>query len=169
MQNIKSDNSGSEADGSMNQTTHSMVDRPFFYLPQFSQQVPVQVQMQLPNVQPRNMPSATVNANRRCDICNKVFSTPGNCSIHKKKHTSDNEKVQCDDCGKSFSTPGNLAIHKRIHTGEKAVRCDVNKHSDCLSLFLYLSCSDRPTTQILNPCFLYSDRFVTKNSCTVAI
>lgn len=97
----------------MNQASHSMGDRPFFYLPQFTQPVPtVQVQMQLPNVQPRNMPSATVNANRRCDICNKVFSTPGNCSIHKKKHAADNEKVQCDDCGKNFSTPGNLAIHK---------------------------------------------------------
>lgn len=129
MQNIKTDSSGNDTDGTstMSQTapSHAMVDRPFFYLPQFTQPVPVQVQMQLPNVQPRNMPSATVNANRRCDICNKVFSTPGNCSIHKKKHSADNEKVQCDDCGKNFSTPGNLAIHKRIHTGEKAVRCDV--------------------------------------------
>lgn len=129
MQNLKGDSSGNDTDGSMNQTSHPMVDRPFFYLPQFTQPVPVQVQMQLPNVQPRNMPSATVNANRRCDICNKVFSTPGNCSIHKKKHSADNEKVQCDDCGKNFSTPGNLAIHKRIHGAnpEKAVRCDVNE------------------------------------------
>lgn len=131
MQNIKSDSSGNDTDGSMSQSSHTM-DRPFFYLPQFSQPVPVQVQMPLPNVQPRNMPSATVNANRRCDICNKVFSTPGNCSIHKKKHSADNEKVQCEDCGKNFSTPGNLAIHKRIHTGEKAVRCDVN------SVFFFL-------------------------------
>lgn len=120
MQNIKTDSSGNDTDGtstmSQSAASHAMVDRPFFYLPQFTQPVPVQVQMQLPNVQPRNMPSATVNANRRCDICNKVFSTPGNCSIHKKKHSADNEKVQCDDCGKNFSTPGNLAIHKREYT-----------------------------------------------------
>lgn len=156
MQNIKSDNSG-EAEA-MNQPTHPMVERPFFYLPQFAQPVPVQVQMQLPTVQPRNIPSATVNANRRCDICNKVFSTPGNCSIHKKKHNADNEKVQCEDCGKNFSTPGNLTIHKRIHSGEKAVRCDVNfriydnnPHLDsCLMIFSFC-------------------RFVTRNFCTAAI
>lgn len=108
MQNIKTDPSGNDTDGTMNPPSHPMVDRPFFYLPQFTQPVPVQVQMQIQNVQPRNMPSATVNANRRCDICNKIFSTPGNCSIHKKKHSADNEKVQCDDCGKNFSTPGML-------------------------------------------------------------
>lgn len=119
MQNIKSNSDFKNDDGSMN-------PMPLFYLPQFTQPVPVPVQVQMPNVQPRNnISSSTVNANRRCDICNKVFSTPGNCSIHKKKHTGDHEKVQCDDCGKNFSTPGNLAIHKRIHTGEKAVRCDV--------------------------------------------
>lgn len=143
MQNTKTNNSGNESnDGSMNQSSHPMVERPFFYLPQFTQPVPVQVQMQLQNaVQPRNMPSATVNANRRCDICNKVFSTPGNCSIHKKKHTADNEKVQCEDCGKNFSTPGNLAIHKRIHTGEKAVRCDVsfNKQQQKKNTIIYRS------------------------------
>lgn len=77
MQNIKTDPSGNDTDRTMNPPSHPMVDRPFFYLPQFTQPVPVQVQMQLPNVQPRNMPSATVNANRRCDICNKIFSTPG--------------------------------------------------------------------------------------------
>lgn len=139
MQTIKTDSSENDTVGTstMSQTaSHAMVDRPFFYLPQFTQPVPVQVQMQLPNVQPRNMPSATVNANRRCDICNKVFSTPGNCSIHKKKHSADAEKVQCDDCGKNFSTPGNLAIHKRIHTGEKAVRCDVIVHF----MFFYHAC-----------------------------
>lgn len=125
MQNIKSDMT--DDDGSLNQSTHPMIDRPLFYLPQFPQTVPVPIQVQLSQTQPpRNIPSATINANRRCDICNKVFSTPGNCSIHKKKHSADHEKAQCDECGKNFSTPGNLAIHKRIHTGEKAVRCDVS-------------------------------------------
>lgn len=119
MQNIKSTSDFKSDDGSMN-------PMPIFYLPQFTQPVPVPVQVQIPNVQPRNMPSATILANRRCDICNKVFSTPGNCSIHKKNtHSSAQEKVQCDQCGKKFSTQGNLAIHKRTHSGEKAVRCDV--------------------------------------------
>lgn len=138
MQNIKSDNSMTDDDGSMTQNAHPMLDRPLFYLPQFPQAVPVPVpiQIQLPNPpQPiRNVPSATINANRRCDICNKVFSTPGNCSIHKKKHSADHEKAQCDECGKNFSTPGNLAIHKRIHTGEKAVRCDVSMTVSCMSV-----------------------------------
>lgn len=139
MQNIKTDSSINDDNGSINQSPHPMIERPFFYLPQFSQPVPVPVQVQISNVQPRNMPSATVNANRRCDICNKVFSTPGNCSIHKKKHNADNsEKAQCDECGKNFSTPGNLAIHKRIHTGEKAVRCDVSAKLD-LNWFLLFS------------------------------
>lgn len=157
MQNIKTDNDSNDQ-SPMNQSTHPMIERPFFYLPQFSQPaaVPVQVQVQIPNVQPRNMPSATVNANRKCDVCNKVFSTPGNCSIHKKKHIADSEKVQCDDCGKNFSTPGNLAIHKRIHTGEKAVRCDVCNFNLISCRFNFLK-------------FFLLCRCVTKNSCIQVI
>lgn len=95
MQNNKTNPDFKNDDGIMN---HPM---PLFYLPQFhnTQPVPPPVQVQIPNVQqqPRlNMPSETMMANRRCDICNKVFSTPGNCSIHKKKHTGEHEKVQCD-------------------------------------------------------------------------
>lgn len=80
-----------------------------------------------PSQQSQNVPTneSIINANRRCDICNKVFSTPGNCSIHKKKHLKDVPKVQCDICLKEFSTRGNLSIHKRIHTGDKSLSCGI--------------------------------------------
>lgn len=99
------------------------VDRQFFYISQIPQHAS---ESRAPVAeQPTATPPPHVSANRRCDICNKVFSTPGNCSIHKKKHMSDTPKVQCDICLKEFSTPGNLSIHKRIHTGDKSLSCDV--------------------------------------------
>lgn len=77
---------------------HPMLERSFFYLPQFTQPVaaapvPIQLQEQVSTL-PRNMPSAKVTANRKCDVCGKCFSTPGNCSIHKKKHIAEVDKVK---------------------------------------------------------------------------
>lgn len=100
------------------------VDRQFFYITQIPQHS-IESRTIVPDPQSSVATSVHISSNRRCDICNKIFSTPGNCSIHKKKHMSDAPKVQCDICLKEFSTSGNLSIHKRIHTGDKSLSCDV--------------------------------------------
>ena len=58
----------------------------------------------------------------QCDVCNKLYSSAGNLTKHKRTHTGE-QPYQCTDCGRAFSDPSNLTQHKRTHTGEQPYKC----------------------------------------------
>jgi uncharacterized Zn-finger protein len=75
-------------------------------------------------VRRKNQKTKAETMSRKCEVCNKVFSTKGNLVRHKRTHIGD-KPYQCDVCNKSFSKSGTLTIHKRTHTGDKPYQCDV--------------------------------------------
>ncbi|XP_031627218.1 zinc finger and SCAN domain-containing protein 12-like [Contarinia nasturtii] len=70
-----------------------------------------------------NRSSSSVNADNRCNICQKTFSTRTNLTRHKITHEGRKPYV-CRICGSSFTQNGSLKCHMFIHTGERPYKCD---------------------------------------------
>ena len=58
-----------------------------------------------------------------CTVCDKRFTTKGNMTEHRKRHTG-KTVYSCSQCEKRFSSQSALYYHKNIHTSKfKCTEC----------------------------------------------
>ncbi|CAK1554417.1 unnamed protein product [Leptosia nina] len=58
-----------------------------------------------------------------CNICNQVFETRRNFTIHKRKVHLKDFRYECQCCGQKFFTRAALTNHMPVHTGERNFKC----------------------------------------------
>jgi uncharacterized Zn-finger protein len=107
-------------------------------------------------VRRKNQKTKAETMSRKCEVCNKVFSTKGHLVRHKRTHIGD-KPYQCDVCNKSFSKSGTLIIHKRTHTGDKPYQCDVCNKSFSKSSTLPFIREHTLETNLINAMFAIND------------
>lgn len=76
-----------------------------------------------PRTSPRGRGAAYV-----CDICQKVFHSPGKLKQHSYSHTGE-RPFSCTHCTKAFSSRFKLERHKLIHTTERQHQCPLCERS----------------------------------------
>ncbi|CAL4062384.1 unnamed protein product, partial [Meganyctiphanes norvegica] len=76
-----------------------------------------------PRTSPRGRGAAYV-----CDICQKVFHSPGKLKQHSYSHTGE-RPFSCTHCNKAFSSRFKLVRHQLIHTTERQHQCPLCERS----------------------------------------
>ncbi|XP_076038526.1 uncharacterized protein LOC143023793 [Oratosquilla oratoria] len=62
------------------------------------------------------------NSVYKCDVCEKVFHSPGKLKQHTYAHTGE-RPFQCQHCDKAFSSRFKLVRHELIHTSDRQHKC----------------------------------------------
>ncbi|XP_023235305.1 ras-responsive element-binding protein 1-like [Centruroides sculpturatus] len=58
-----------------------------------------------------------------CPICNKVFETAHNWTVHVRQHSNSDNSHCCPLCGKVLSSSSSLDRHMLVHSGKRPFKC----------------------------------------------